>query len=150
MKILKIRKYPDNILRKVCQPVGKIRAAEKKLFDDMLNTMHAFKGIGLAAPQVGTLYRLIIADTQKGIIKLANPEICASKGAGRMTEGCLSVPDAAVEIIRAFEIMVSGINEKGDQVTIEAKGLTARVLQHEIDHLDGKLIIDYEGFLKSS
>ena len=147
MSILKIRKHPDNILRTVCQPVAKIKAAEKKLLDDMLNTMRAFKGIGLAAPQVGVLYRLIIVDTGKQIIKLADPEISKTDGASRMTEGCLSVPEAGVEIIRPVKITVSGIDEEGNEVVIDAEGLTARIFQHEIDHLNGKLIIDYKGFL---
>ncbi len=143
MEILEIKKYPDAVLRKKCEAVEAVTAQEKRLFEDMLFTMHTFKGVGLAAPQIGLVKQLIVADIGEGMIKLANPEIISSSGSDRMVEGCLSVPERSVEIKRFYEVTVKGLNEKGERVEIEAKGLLARVLQHEIDHLRGRLIIDY-------
>ena len=143
MEILEIKKYPDAVLRKKCEAVKAVTAQEKRLFEDMLFTMHTFKGVGLAAPQVGLAKRLIVADVGGRMIKLANPEIISSSGSDKMVEGCLSIPERTVEIKRFYEVTVRGLNEKGERVEIEAKGLLARVLQHEIDHLRGKLIIDY-------
>ena len=143
MEILEIKKYPDAILRKKCKAVEAVTAQEKRLFEDMLFTMHTFKGVGLSAPQVGLTKQLIVADVGGGVVKLANPKIINSSGSDRMVEGCLSVPERGVEIKRFYEVRVRGLNEKGERVEIEAKGLLARVLQHEIDHLRGKLIVDY-------
>ena len=143
MEILEIKKYPDVVLRKKCEVVEAVTAQEKRCFEDMLFTMHTFKGIGLAAPQIGLVKQLIVADIGEGMIKLANPEIISSSGSDRMVEGCLSIPERTVEIKRFYEVMIKGLNEKGERVEIEAKGLLARVLQHEIDHLRGRLIIDY-------
>jgi len=143
MESLEIKKYPDVVLRKKCEVVEAVTAQEKRCFEDMLFTMHTFKGIGLAAPQIGLVKQLIVADIGEGMIKLANPEIISSSGSDRMVEGCLSIPERTVEIKRFYEVMIKGLNEKGERVEIEAKGLLARVLQHEIDHLRGRLIIDY-------
>ena len=143
MEILEIKKHPDLILRKKCEAIEVVAAQEKRFFEDMLFTMHAFKGVGLAAPQIGVAKQLVVVDIGKGMIKLANPKIISSSGSDRMVEGCLSIPGRTVEIKRCYEVMVRGLNEKGEKVEIEAKGLLARVLQHEIDHLKGKLIIDY-------
>lgn len=143
MEILEIKKYPDAVLRKKCEAVEAVTAQEKRLFEDMLFTMHTFKGVGLAAPQIGLAKQLIVADVGGVMVKLANPEIIRSSGSDRMVEGCLSIPERTVEIKRFYEVMVAGLNEKGERVEIEAKGLLARVLQHEIDHLRGRLIIDY-------
>jgi len=143
MEVLEIKKYPDAILRKTCEVVEAVTAQEQRISEDMLFTMHAFKGVGLAAPQIGLAKQLIVADVGGGVVKLANPKIINSSGSDRMVEGCLSVPERGVEIKRFYEVRVRGLNEKGERVEIEAKGLLARVLQHEIDHLRGKLIIDY-------
>ncbi len=143
MEGLKIKKYPETVLRKKCEVIKAVTSREKRLFKDMFFTMHTFKGIGLAACQVGIPRRLIIADIGEGAIKLANPEIISSSGSDKMVEGCLSVPGRTVEIKRSYQLTVKGINEKGEEVEIKAKGLLARVIQHEIDHLNGKLIIDY-------
>ncbi|GAI08927.1 unnamed protein product, partial [marine sediment metagenome] len=126
MENLEIKKYPDAILRKKCEAVEAVTAQEKRIFEDMLFTMHTFKGIGLAAPQIGLVKQLIVADIGEGVIKLANPEIISSSGSDRMVEGCLSIPERAVEIKRFYEVMVRGLNEKGERVEIEAKGLLAR------------------------
>lgn len=103
-------------------------------------------GIGLAAPQVGILERIIVVEFDGIIIKLANPEILSLKGADVMKEGCLSFPDLEVEIKRPVEAIVKGLDENGTLVKLETKGIFARAIQHEIDHLNGKLIIDYLQF----
>jgi len=148
MELLDIKKYPAKILRKRCSPVEEITEKEKRLFEDMLFTMRHFGGIGLAAPQVGVSKRLIIADMGEGAIKLANPEIVEIKGTDKMEEGCLSIPDIKVEIERPYEIIIRGVDAKGDSIELKAEALIARVLQHEVDHLDGKLIVDYAGLLE--
>jgi peptide deformylase len=145
---MEIKKYPDPILRKKTALISKVTEQELSLFERMAKTMYRFKGIGLAAPQVGILQRLIVADTGSGIVKLANPLIIRVSGSDRMVEGCLSIPEASVEIERPFEALISGFNERSQKIEIRARGLLARVLLHEIDHLNGRLIIDYLGFLK--
>lgn len=140
---LGIRKYPDKVLRKNCSSIEEITDKERELFEKMLFTIKHFCGIGLAAPQIGISKKLIIAEVEERTIKLANPQIIDIRGFDNMAEGCLSVPDITVDIKRPNEIIVEGLNEKGQTVEIKAKGLLARVIQHEIDHLRGKLIIDY-------
>ncbi len=142
---MEIKKYPHPILRKKCELVEAVSMQEIELFEKMVFTMRAFNGIGLAAPQIGMSRQLIVADTGEGTIKLANPQIIEVKGNDKMVEGCLSIPGADVEVKRRYKVTVKGLNEKGKIVEIKAKGLLARVLQHEIDHLKGKLIIDYSG-----
>jgi peptide deformylase len=142
-KILEVKKYPEPILREKCKFVEAVTTQEVELFENMVFTMHAFNGIGLAAPQIGMSRQLMVADTGQDIIKLANPQIIEVKGNDKMVEGCLSIPGADVEVGRRYKVTVKGLNEKGKIVEIKAKGLLARVLQHEIDHLKGKLIIDY-------
>jgi len=148
MEPLKISEYPNSILRKKCASIERITDSEVKLFEEMLFTMRHFTGIGLAAPQIGIAKSLIVADIGEGAIRLANPVILKTKGSDKMQEGCLSIPGVGVIIDRPYEIIVSGLNEKGKLVELEARGLLARVLQHEIDHLKGKLIIDYVGLLE--
>lgn len=143
MKPLDIRKYPDVILKKKCSLVEEVTGQEKTLAKSMFFTMKYFDGIGLAAPQVGVSKRLIVADIGKNPIMLINPVILKRTGMDRMEEKCLSVPGAVAGIERSERIVVSGLNEKGRHIEIKAEGLLARVLQHEIDHLDGTLIIDY-------
>lgn len=147
-KILEIKKYPEKILRKKCQPVEEITEREITLFNDMLYTMCHSSGIGLAAPQIGINQKLIVANIDVGEkpLKLANPEVIKVKGKDKMGEGCLSIPGVMVEIERPNEVIVKGLNEEGKIVELKAKGLLARVLLHEMDHLKGKLIIDYMGF----
>jgi len=148
MEPLKISEYPNNILRKKCASVERISDNEVKLFEEMLFTMRHFTGIGLAAPQIGIAKSLIVADIGEGAIKLANPTILKVKGSDKMEEGCLSIPGVGVVIDRPDEIIVSGLNELGKAVEFKAGGLLARVLQHEIDHLKGRLIIDYLNLLE--
>jgi peptide deformylase len=147
MKPLEIKKYPDKVLRKQAVKVEGIGEKETKLFDDMLYTMGHFYGVGLAAPQVGISKCLIVIDIGEGPVRLANPEIVKTKATGKMKEGCLSVPGIDIEIERSYEILVRALNEFGEPIELKAKGLFARVIQHEIDHLNGKIIIDYLKFL---
>lgn len=143
MDLLNIRIYPDDILREECAAVKTLTALEVEILDQMVFSMHHFGGIGLAAPQVGILKRLIVADIGDGPIKLVNPQVVKVKDRDIMREGCLSVPKVQADVERALEIAVRGLNEKGENIELKIKGLLARVIQHEIDHLDGKLIIDY-------
>jgi len=138
-----IRKYPNKLLRKQCKPIEEITEKEIELFQDMLFTMKHFAGIGLAAPQIGIAKKMIVAELDNRIIKLANPQIVGMRGGDNMAEGCLSVPDVMVDIQRPDEVIVQGLDDKGNIVEIRMEGLLARVVQHEIDHLEGKLIIDY-------
>jgi len=142
MIALEIKKYPDSILRKKCAVVKEITDKRKKFFDQMLFTMKYFQGIGLAAPQVGISERLIVAEVQGQVIKMANPEIISFSGSDIMREGCLSVPDIMVNVKRPDKIAVNGLNEHGECICIQTEGLLARVLQHEIDHLNGRTIVE--------
>lgn len=145
---LKIKKYPDPVLRKKAGPVYRITAADKQLLDDMLETMYEAKGIGLAAPQIGISRRIAVIDTGYGPIKMVDPEIISKKGMSQLEEGCLSIPDRAVNIKRADELTVSYIDEDNKRREIHLTGLAARAVQHEIDHLNGRLIIDYIAWYK--
>jgi len=142
-QILQIRRYPEPILRKKSVQIHEVTPKETKLFEDMLLTMYTFNGIGLAAPQVGSPVQVVVADVGEGPIRLLNPRVIKSKGEGKLTEGCLSLPDINVDIKRPDEILVEALNEKGERIEVKAKGILARVIQHEIDHLRGRLIIDY-------
>ena len=144
VNILDIVVYPSDILRQKSVEVENIGAAEKKLFEDMLNTMYSKKGIGLAAVQVGILKRMLVVDiANKKKIKLANPVIIAKKGTTATEEGCLSVPDKNIKIERYEEIVVKALDENNKIGTFLFTGLEAIAVQHEIDHLNGKIILDY-------
>lgn len=144
MAVLPIVLHPDPILRRKARPVQKIGPALRRLLDDMVETMYAAPGVGLAGPQVGVLKRVIVADCGEphGLLKLINPEILEAEGAEVGTEGCLSIPGYVGEVERAARIKVTALTPEGRRVWIEAEGLWARCLQHEIDHLDGVLYID--------
>lgn len=142
MANLEIKRYPHPILRKKARPLTRIDEQIITLIDDMAHSMYAFRGLGLAAPQVGILSQIIITDIGTGLLNLVNPVLLESEGEDRMEEGCLSFPGIMVEISRPFRVLVKGIDKKEKEVQIEAEGLLARVIQHEIDHLHGKLIID--------
>jgi peptide deformylase len=147
MKPLEINRYPNYILRKKCALVERITDDELRLFDEMLFTVRHFGGMGLAAPEIGMDKSLIVMDIKGDVIKMANPEILDKRGFVQFQESCLSLPGLNVRIGRADKIVVRGLNEKGKIVEFRAEGLLSRVLQHEIDHLKGKLIIDYLGLL---
>ncbi len=147
MAILKVKTYPDSVLRCHAKPVEGVNREIWKLIDDMAETMYDAPGIGLAANQVGELKRVVVIDIQKegestGLIALVNPEIVEKKGNIAVEEGCLSVPEFFSEVKRAEEVRVRALDLDGKEIEIDAKGLLAVVLQHEIDHLDGKLFID--------
>lgn len=150
MEILKIRKYGDPILRQKCEPVKVVGEAERSLLEDMLRTMYSAEGIGLAAPQVGVNKRLIVVDARegKGPIKLVNPKIIFREGKDFLEEGCLSLRDITVNVKRAKKVKVEGLNENGQKITLEADGLMARAIQHEVDHLSGILITDRASFIE--
>ncbi|MFH2011651.1 MAG: peptide deformylase [Pseudomonadota bacterium] len=137
-----VRIYPDPVLRQRALPIERIDSGARGMIDDMARTMYLYRGIGLAAPQIGILLRVIVANSDYGLISLINPEILEFDGKDTMEEGCLSLPDVTVSVTRDNNILVRGrdINEK--DLEFEASGLLARVFQHEIDHLEGKLIID--------
>lgn len=145
MALLKIRKVGDPVLRSKAKEVVKLNAQVIDLLDNMAETMYKAPGAGLAAPQVGVLQRIIVVDVndENGLIELINPEIIrTSEEQTVLEEGCLSIPGAAYNVIRARQVKVKGLDRKGQAITIEAEGYLARALQHEIDHLDGVLLID--------
>ncbi|MBN2058075.1 MAG: peptide deformylase [Candidatus Saganbacteria bacterium] len=138
----KIYRFPEPILRKTAKPVGKVTPRIIKLIDDMVETMHAAPGVGLAAPQVGESIRVIVADVGAGALAIVNPEIVSKSGSQTITEGCLSLPGVEAPIERAAKVKVKGLDRDGQAVVVEAVGLLSTVLQHEIDHLDGYVFID--------
>uniref|UniRef100_A0A7C4AKF3 Peptide deformylase n=1 Tax=Thermodesulfovibrio aggregans TaxID=86166 RepID=A0A7C4AKF3_9BACT len=153
MAILEIKKYPDEVLKKRADHVRSISGNLRKLIDDMIETMYNARGIGLAAPQVGVLKRIIVLDTnltenQRSPVVLINPEIVSSEGEIVSEEGCLSIPGFITKVKRKEKVFVKALDRNGKQIEIEGTGLLARALQHEIDHLDGILIIDIISPLK--
>ncbi|MBN2145677.1 MAG: peptide deformylase [Candidatus Aureabacteria bacterium] len=138
-----LRVYPDPVLRKKCAPVTTYDRMIHDLANDMLIFMREHKGIGLAAPQVGILKEIIVADIGLGQICLINPKITHHSGSEKLEERCLSLPEYFLEIRRNTHITVSGFDPEGKKVKMEIQGLLARVIQHEIDHLHGTLICDY-------
>lgn len=139
----KIVQYGDDTLRRVCRPVDKITPAILTLLDDMVETMRAADGVGLAAPQVGILRRIAVIETEPGkVIELINPKIIATAGEQEGSEGCLSLPGQFGIVRRPKHVTVRAMNRKGETVEISGSDLTARAFCHEIAHLDGKLFID--------
>ena len=146
MAILSILEFPDPRLRKTARPVSKVDDDLRSLIDDMFETMYTAPGIGLAATQVNIHKRLLIADVsadQTEPYALINPDILEKDGVIVTEEGCLSVPGYYEEVERADHIRVRFENRDGEQVEMEATGLLAVCIQHEVDHLDGKLFVDY-------
>ncbi len=143
MTILNIREAGDPVLRTSANPVEEITATTKELVANMVETMQEADGVGLAAPQVGVSKRIIVGDTGQHSFKLINPELVEKSDRTYIDEeGCLSIPGETGQVERAFAVTAAGLNPEGEEVTIEAEGLLARVLQHEIDHLDGTLFTD--------
>lgn len=142
MAVRIIRKVDDEILRKKSKKIEKVDARIAVLLDDMAETMYKADGVGLAAPQVGILRRAIVADAGDGLIKLVNPEIISYSGEATDVEGCLSIPNVHGEVKRPESVIVRALNEKGEEIQINGTGLLARILCHEIDHLNGVLFID--------
>jgi len=140
---LKIRIIGDPLLRRRSKTVKHIGSRHRAILSEMAQLMYANAGIGLAAPQVGINERMIVVDIGSGLYKLINPRIVKRQGHQVVQEGCLSVPDVCIKVKRAKKVVVSAKDENGQPLKIEAQDLLACVFQHEIDHLDGKLIVDY-------
>jgi peptide deformylase len=153
MSVLEVKKYPEDVLKEKALAVDMAEKGLQRLIDNMIETMYASAGIGLAAPQVGVKKRVIVVDVgsrEEGqpLIVLINPEIILAEGLVESEEGCLSVPQYIAHIKRAERIIIRGLDREGKPLEIEATGLLARAFQHEIDHLDGVLIIDRISVIK--
>jgi peptide deformylase len=151
MTKLVILEYPDPRLRKKAAPVTIVDAAVRQLADDMLQTMYAAKGVGLAATQVDVHKRLIVLDVSEERdrpLVLINPELLKLEGSGPGEEGCLSLPGIYDKLTRATNIRVRALNLEGETFEMDAEGLLAVCIQHEMDHLEGKLFVDYLSELK--
>jgi peptide deformylase len=151
MALLQILEFPDPRLRNRAQPVAQVDAALRTLIDDMFETMYAAPGIGLAATQVNVAKRVLVLDLSERRnepLALINPEILQRAGVEETEEGCLSVPGYFDKVTRAEQIRVRALDRDGKQIEFDAAGLLAVCIQHEIDHLDGKLFVDYLSELK--
>ena len=148
-KILTIVKEPDPRLRRKAVPVKKISPDVQELIDAMILTMHAAQGVGLAANQVGSALNVLVASAdgrQGSELVLINPVLLNKKGRNRSSEGCLSLPGISSEVIRFARVTARALNREGRDITIEADGLLAKILQHEVDHLHGSLFVDHLNF----
>jgi peptide deformylase len=143
-KPLSLRLYPDSVLRTQCEPVDRFDAWLADVFEEMLALMRNHKGIGLAGPQAGLTKRLFVAEIEGQTLRVANPVIHVRGGQDRMVEGCLSLPEMQVEMDRALQVEMRGYDVQGKKRKQTAQGLWARVMQHEVDHLNGVLICDYQ------
>jgi peptide deformylase len=148
VRTLDIRVLGDPILRQDTAPVAEVTDELRQLVEDMFITMYAAEGIGLAAPQVGRTERLAVVDVEGAKYALINPEILTREGSARAEEGCLSIPDVFGEVDRAQRITVRALDAEGRQFELAADELLARAIQHEVDHLHGKLFLDYLGVFK--
>ncbi|SFB26767.1 peptide deformylase [Clostridium frigidicarnis] len=142
MAIRNIRTIGDDVLRKKCKSVEEINDRTRTLVKDMIETMYEADGVGLAAPQVGILKRIVVIDVGEGPVVLINPEILKKEGSYMDTEGCLSVPGEQGEVERPLKLTVRALNELGEKVEYNAEELFARAVCHELDHLDGVLFVD--------
>ena len=148
---LDILHYPDKRLRTVAKPVGKVDESIKKLVDDMFETMYIAPGIGLAATQVNVHQQVIVIDVSEDKSQplcLINPEIIAEEGVESCDEGCLSVPEIYETVERCEKVTVKALDQNGDEYTLQADEMLAVCIQHEMDHLKGKLFVDYLSPLK--
>ena len=148
MSILDIRVLGDPILRQATTPVTEVTDEIRRLVADMFETMHHARGIGLAAPQVGRTERLAVIEIDGEPLVVINPEILKTSGKAKAEEGCLSIPDIYADVERPKDVVVRAMDLDGKTYEVQATELLARCLQHEIDHLDGKLFIDYLSVLK--
>jgi len=144
---LKLRFFGDPVLRKKSRRVEQVTARHREILSKMAQVMYQSSGIGLAAPQMGVCESMIVADIGNGLYKLINPKVVYKTGKQALEEGCLSIPGICIKVKRAKEIKVEALDETGKHIDVEAEGLLACVLQHEIDHLRGKVIVDYASFL---
>jgi peptide deformylase len=153
MSVLEILKYPHPLLKKRCGEVAKIDGQVRKLIDDMVETMYEANGIGLAGCQVGVSRRIIVVDvspldSRQTLFAMINPEIISGEGEIDHEEGCLSVPDCFEKVKRSEKVRVRGISPDGDEMEIAGEGILAFAIQHEIDHINGVLILDRLSYLK--
>jgi len=151
MALLEVLRFPDERLRTVAKPVEKVDARIQQLVDDMFETMLEENGVGLAATQVDVHLRLVVMDvSEEGDQPLVfiNPEIIETEGTIISEEGCLSVPGNYAKVERAAKVKVKALNREGEEFEIEGDGLLAKCVQHELDHLEGKLFVDYLSPLK--
>lgn len=142
MSVYQILTAPNEVLRTKAAPIKTVNAGVIRLMDNMRDTLRAFDGVGLAAPQIGVSKRIIVVDTGDNLIELINPEIVLQEGEQTGSEGCLSIPGTVGLVKRYKQITVKGLNREGKEIFCEGEKLLARALQHEIDHLDGILFID--------
>lgn len=142
MGVYQIIEEPDEVLRATALPVKNINAGVLRVLDNMRDTLYAFDGVGLAAPQIGVSKRIIVVDPGDQLIELINPEIVVAEGEQVGREGCLSIPDVVGTVKRANRVVVRGLNREAQPVEYEATELLARAFQHEIDHLNGILFTD--------
>jgi len=144
MAILKIRTLPDPVLRQKARKVSKIDGSIQKLIDDMIDTMRAVNGVGLAAPQIGVSLRIAVIEIPgEEVITLINPEVIKRQGERVLEEACLSVPGYQGEVKRSVTVKVKALDHHGRQIRIKGEELLAQALEHETDHLDGTLYIDH-------
>jgi len=153
MAIREILKYPHPILKKPCEKVDRIDDEIRILIQDMIETMYSASGVGLAACQVGIPRRVIVLDVnpmdpEKGLFILINPELVSGEGEVDQEEGCLSVPECTENVKRSAKVCVKGCSLEGEEIEVTGEGILAIALQHEIDHLDGILILDRISRLK--
>lgn len=157
MTLLAIVKYPSRVLKTKAKPVTEVTADIAQLLDDMAETMYAAPGVGLAAPQVNVSLRCIVVDTgikeadgsvTSNLLQLVNPEVTKAEGKIEWEEGCLSIPEFTLKMKRAANVHVRALDRHGKPIEFDAEGLLAVAVQHEIDHLDGKLLIDNVSGLK--
>lgn len=144
MGLRTVRKEGDEILKKKSKEVEVIDDKTRELIQDMIDTMHEFDGVGLAAVQVGLLKRIVVIDLydEKPILKLINPVITKTKGTQEVEEGCLSFPNKYVKVIRPEEVTVEALDENGKEIKVTGTGLLAQAISHEVDHLNGIVLTD--------
>ncbi len=143
MAVYQIVEIGADVLRDKAKMVSEITPNIEKLLENMADTMYAAEGVGLAAPQIGISKRVVVVNVGEGLVELINPAVVEqSEDQDVETEGCLSIPGVTGDVVRAARVRVQGLNRQGETVDIQAEGLFARALQHEIDHLDGVLFVD--------
>ncbi|MFC2300829.1 peptide deformylase [Selenomonas artemidis] len=144
MAVLEIKKAGDPVLKQVAEPIDRLTKRHRQLLDDMAETMYAANGVGLAAPQIGKSIRMVVIDVEDehGLLELINPVITMREGTVVGSEGCLSVPKMFGDVERAARVTVEYTDRRSRQRSLTAEGLLARCIQHECDHLDGRLFID--------
>jgi peptide deformylase len=149
VSLLPVRVLGDPILRRIASPIDAVGDDLRRLADDMFETMYAAKGIGLAAPQIGIGSRMFVTDVDGERFVMINPELVRADGAIEpYEEGCLSIPEVLADVRRPVHVVMSAVDLKGEPFTIDATGLLARCMLHELDHLNGRLFIDHLSLLK--